>query len=401
MYPRRQLAAYSPLSAGDLIGAVRASVAHAHEVERARALVTHAFQADTALLVDSGRSALQLAISIASRKLGGATAVGLPAFQCFEVASAAVGANCSIAFYDIDPHSLGPDLESLESLLRAGVRVVVIAPLYGVPVDWEQVQTLADRYGAIAIEDAAQAHGASWRGRVLGSLGALSVVSFGRGKGWTGCGGGALCARGDFAREVSQAETGLARASVGNDFRVALLATAQWAAGRPALYGIPAGIPALGLGETRYHDPTAPAEMSSYSAGVLIRTQAAATLEGDARLASGAYWRASLPPELLAGVPIVAEAGTAGYLRFPLRVSAQAYDSATSPIAQSMGVARSYPVALNTLDPVRPRLQQPAMQVAGAELLARTLVTLPTHSLVSQSDRRLILDLCAEWVDSK
>ena len=76
--------------------------------------------------------------------------------------------------------------ESLERALKRGAGVVVVAPLCGIPVDWDRVGRCLAPYGALAVEDAAQGHGAEWRGLPLGGLGTLSVLSFARGKGWTG-----------------------------------------------------------------------------------------------------------------------------------------------------------------------------------------------------------------------
>jgi hypothetical protein len=98
-------------------------------------------------------------------------------------------------------------LQSLERLLQRGARVVVVASLYGFPVDWDAVAGVLAPYGAIAIEDAAQGDHAAWRGRPLGSVGPISVLSFGRGKGWTGGGGGARwVGNSSVARNTGDAE---------------------------------------------------------------------------------------------------------------------------------------------------------------------------------------------------
>jgi dTDP-4-amino-4,6-dideoxygalactose transaminase len=152
------------------------------------------YSADHALLCGSGTQALQIAITLAMRQVGDST-VALPAFTCFDVATAAVGARAKIRFFDLDPSTLSPDLSSLEAALARGTRIVVVSHLYGFPVDWDALADLLARYGAIAVEDAAQGDHADWRGRILGSLGPISVLSFGRGKGWTGGSGGAVLVR--------------------------------------------------------------------------------------------------------------------------------------------------------------------------------------------------------------
>ena len=76
--------------------------------------------------------------------------------------------------------------DSVRRALQQGARVIVVSPLYGLPIEWEELSRLASEFGAEIIEDAAQGHGAAWRGRPLGTLGQISILSFGRGKGWTG-----------------------------------------------------------------------------------------------------------------------------------------------------------------------------------------------------------------------
>ena len=169
--------------------------------------------------------------------------------------------------YDVDPGTLSPDLDSLTAALTAGARLVVVTSLYGVPVQWRAVLECAAAVGAAVIEDAAQGFGASWLGRPLGSLGAVSVLSFGRGKGWTGGRGGALLARG---RAPPSAANGNG-AGLWREVEVLALAAAQWAFARPAAYGLPAALPWLGLGETRYRDPVAPRPLPRAAAGLLLR----------------------------------------------------------------------------------------------------------------------------------
>jgi dTDP-4-amino-4,6-dideoxygalactose transaminase len=260
MWPRHQLAAYSPIPASAVAHATTHGLGLASDDRGPLAeLLRRDYAAARVALSGSGTQALQLAIALAMRRAGPTTTVALPSFSCFDVASAAVGANARVACYDIDPGTLAPDLESLERVLRNGAGVAVIAPLYGIPVPWNDVEALASQHGAILIEDVAQGHGAAWRGRALGMLASISTLSFGRGKGWTGGEGGALLLRGDMA----DAELGsIQLPSVAREARTVMALAVQWALGRPALYGIPRSIPGLGLGETQYHPPVGPRSMT-------------------------------------------------------------------------------------------------------------------------------------------
>ncbi|PYO35203.1 MAG: hypothetical protein DMD74_08210 [Gemmatimonadetes bacterium] len=97
-------------------------------------LLVREFAAEHVRLLASGTQALQVALIEAARDLRGDVIAALPAFTCFDVATAAVGAGVRIALYDVDPGTLSPDLDSLTAALTAGARLVVVTSLYGVPV---------------------------------------------------------------------------------------------------------------------------------------------------------------------------------------------------------------------------------------------------------------------------
>jgi dTDP-4-amino-4,6-dideoxygalactose transaminase len=353
-----------------------------------RALVRVLYQADDAVLVGSGTQALTLALRAAATTPGGPQVVALPAYACYDVATAAVAVNARIALYDVDPATLAPDLASLTATLAEGARIVVVAPLYGMPVDWDAIEQCVAAFGALAIEDAAQGHGACWRGRPLGSLGRLSVLSFSRGKGWTAGRGGALLVRGDVpVVDGTPPECG----SMG-ELTVALTALAQSALGRPETYGLPAAIPWLHLGETRYREPEEPHAMSRTAAALLERTLPLATREAEARRTNAAALLGGLGSRSEARPITPPAGGTAGFLRLPLRLARGLDALADRARARRVGVAAGYPSTLAALPPVRQRLVR-AGGWPGAEDLVRQLVTLPTHSLVSAADRESLLRL--------
>src|SRR5690625_4804934 len=247
------------------------------------------------VLTGSGTDALQRAIVCACQRIGRGAVAAIPAYGCYDIATAAIGAEVRFFLYDIDPVTLGPDLDSLGSAIAAGASVIVVAPLYGVPVEWGEIVALVSRVGGVIVEDAAQAHGASWQGFPLGSLGDYSVLSFGRGKGWSGGGrGGTLLSRGPAADAIdSEGYDDI----VGPGWTTIVLAFVQWLLGRPPWYGIPASIPYLGLGETQYRDPTPSCGMQTASAVLLRMTASPAD-----RYARGRRDRAN---ELLQRLPLV------------------------------------------------------------------------------------------------
>lgn len=388
MHPplRHQLPAYSPvpLSAG-----ARAAAAWLRRAADRRPALLAALAAEHGaaggILCGSGTQALQRALE-ASAGPGGTAA--LPAFACYDLAAAAVGAGVRVALYDVDPETLGPDPDSLRRALSAGARAVVLAPLFGVASGWEDAMETARRAGAATVVDAAQGHGASWGGRSLAGWGDLAVLSFGRGKGWTGGGGGALLWRGAGRRSAEPPGAGL-RAEAA----VLAAVAAQWALGRPGLYGLPRALPGLSLGETVYHPPRAPVRLARASASVLELTRVRADDEARARRDNAAALL-----ERLVDAPGVSTirpdvACTPGYLRLPLRLAGGMARLADPARALRLGIAPSYPRPLCDLHELAPLLVDGGRRCPGAASLARELVTLPTHSRVTPADRAEIVRL--------
>ena len=385
----RQPPVYSPLPLRAILGAVRETyIDRTDPIPAARALVRHVYSADVAYLLDSGTAALQLALRMAARMLGKPLRVALPAYGCYAIASAAVGAGADIALYDVDPRTLGPDLDSLAATLAAGARVVVAAPLCGVPLPWTELTACANAFGAIVVEDAAQGHGASLDGVPLGAIGPMSTLSFGRGKGWTGVQGGALLLRGadlPIPPTIRRASEAMGALGVG------LRGVAQSAFGRARWYGLPAAIPWLGLGETRYRSPVTPQRMHAVAAGVITRTFPFASREARQRRDVAADLLRRLPTNSRIR-PIIPAAGVAGYLRLPVSLARGMAGFGDPGRAERLGFAPGYPAILASLEPVRQRLFGPAIRWPGAVELTRRLVTLPTHSLLTLRDRDALLE---------
>ncbi len=81
-----------------------------------------------------------------------------------------------------DPRTYNLDPERVESAVTANTRAILPVHLYGQPADMDALMLIAQRYNLIVIEDAAQAHGARYKGRVCGALGHAAGFSFYPGK---------------------------------------------------------------------------------------------------------------------------------------------------------------------------------------------------------------------------
>ena len=378
--PRHLPPAYSPVS----FGAIAAATVFGRKASRAtlELALCRRFDAEHVTLTGSGTQALQLAITIATE---GGHAVALPAYSCFDLVSAVVGAGAPVCFYDVDPRTLTPAFDSLEQCLTQGARAVVAGNLYGFPLPWDELRRIAAPHGAILIEDAAQGLGSSLDGTAAGLAGDLTILSFGRGKGWTGGGGGALLVGGGLRPDAAPLD------AAGGRTRPSLVSTAAWLLGRPALYRFPASVPQLGLGQTIYHDPVPPSTISVFSADLATRTEDAAFEVMPERRKCANRWsdaiRAADPSEQ--NIRLCAPLGaleSASCLRLPVRLMNPSSSEDHWKKLRRFGVESGYPRALPELDQVKPLVTNSDERFPGAETLASELVTLPTHHWVRDAD---------------
>ncbi len=349
------------------------------------------FGVDASLLLDSGTSALRLALESIVAAAPSPLKVALPAYGCYDLATSAIGARAEVVFYDLDPGSLGPDWLSLEATLTAGARAIVLVHQYGVPADIDRARALCDAHGAVFIEDAAQGTGAWWGDRRLGAHGDLGILSFGRGKGMTAGGGGALLARGRRGTDLLEGVRGHSAAGargLGGWVRLA----AQALLSHPLVYRVPARLPWLGLGETPYHKPWTPRTIDTAQAAAVEAAAGLADREAEGRRRAATRLGELLQNRLGIGLvqPPSGDGIQPGWLRFPVLLDASHRGRVGSTRSNRLGVIGGYPATL-------PRLPEWTSRATGewpgAARLAAELVTLPTHRWVRDADRTEIVRL--------
>jgi dTDP-4-amino-4,6-dideoxygalactose transaminase len=103
------------------------------------------------------------------------------------------------AFVDVDPATHTMDPSKLEAAITPRTKVVLPVHLYGHPADATAIGEIAGRHGLPVLEDAAQAHGAEWRGRRAGSLGHAACFSFYPTKNLGACGDAGMVTSSDEA----------------------------------------------------------------------------------------------------------------------------------------------------------------------------------------------------------
>jgi perosamine synthetase len=128
------------------------------------------------IAVSNGSAALDVAV--AALGLGKGDEVILPAFTIISCAASVVRAGATPVLVDSDPDTWNMNAAEVEKKITARTRAIMVVHIYGLPVDMTPIMEIANRRRLKVIEDAAEMHGQSYRGRPCGSFGELSVFSF-------------------------------------------------------------------------------------------------------------------------------------------------------------------------------------------------------------------------------
>lgn len=128
------------------------------------------------IALNSGTSALHLALLAAG--VGPGDEVITVPFTFVASVAAVLYAGARPVLVDIDRRTFTMDPGAIEAAITAHTKAVLPVHLYGQPADMDPIMEVARRHGLVVIEDAAQAHGAQYKGRPIGSAGDIACFSF-------------------------------------------------------------------------------------------------------------------------------------------------------------------------------------------------------------------------------
>ena len=130
--------------------------------------------------LSNGTAALQLALAALGIRTGDEVILPANTFVATVEAIEAVGA--TPVYIDVSPSTLLMTAAAVEAAITPRTAAVIAVHLYGQPVDMDAISRVASKAGIAVIEDAAQAHGATWNGRRAGGLSTIGCFSFYPGK---------------------------------------------------------------------------------------------------------------------------------------------------------------------------------------------------------------------------
>ena len=150
------------------------------EVEAFEAAFAAYSRAEHAIGVASGTAALHLALLACG--VGPGHEVITTPHTFIATAEAIAHAGARPVFVDIDPRAYTLDPAAIEAAITERTRAIIPVHLYGQPADMDPILKVARQHGLRVIEDAAQAHGAEYKGGRVGALGDVACFSFYPGK---------------------------------------------------------------------------------------------------------------------------------------------------------------------------------------------------------------------------
>jgi len=133
-------------------------------------------EAEHGVGVDSGTSALELALRAAGIGQGDEVITAANTFMATALAISYTGAEPVLV--DVDPSTYTIDPAAAERAVTEQTKAIIPVHLYGQAADMDSIMQIAGRHGLVVVEDACQAHGARYQGRRVGSLGHAAAFSF-------------------------------------------------------------------------------------------------------------------------------------------------------------------------------------------------------------------------------
>ena len=365
------------------------------EVRRA---VREKFGVRHSVLTSTGRAGMTMLMRALSGLAPDRPEVVVPSYTCYSVAASIVKAGLRPRIVDIDPTTLDYSPDELRLVDFRRVLAIVATNLYGLPNDLPALARMAREHGVFLVDDAAQSMGASIGGRLCGTWGDVGLFSLDKGKNVSAIDGGIVIANDDrigaalesAAAELTAPSTSEAVADVAKAAIYSVML-------RPWLYWIPNRIPQLGLGQTVFttefamHRPSRPLTALASRMVPRLESFTRARVENATALLDG-----------LRAVPgvrtVVPRPGsTPVYLRLPILVDDEQGRQRTIDALREAGIGAtaSYPASLADVPALQPHLADGAVRASGGRMVARQIVTLPTHAFVTPADRARTLETIA------
>lgn len=309
----------------------------------------HFVEGRETVAVNSGTSGQHLGLLAAG--IGAGDEVIVPSFTFAATGNSVALTGATPVFVDIEPEYFTLSPESVRAAITPRTKGIMPVHLYGHPFLVDGIEAIAQEHGLAIFEDAAQAHGASWGGRPVGTLGAFAMFSLYPTKNMTsGEGGMVTCEAGPIARNIrllrnQGMETQYANEVIGFNTRM-----------------------------TDIHAAIGRVQLTKVDAWTKQRQRNAAVLNAGFEGNPGVV------------VPQVAEQATHVYHQYTVRLDGAERDRIRSALKDEYGIGSGvyYPIPNHRL----PSLEKyaPGLELPETERAAREVLSLPVHPSLTEGD---------------
>jgi dTDP-4-amino-4,6-dideoxygalactose transaminase len=128
--------------------------------------------------VGCGNGTDALEIILKSLNIGRGDEVIVPALTWISTAEAVTNIGAEPVFADVNPDTYTIDYKKIEQKITKNTKAIIPVHLYGCPADMKEIESIASKHGIYVVEDCAQAHGAEYKGKKVGTFGIASAFSF-------------------------------------------------------------------------------------------------------------------------------------------------------------------------------------------------------------------------------
>ena len=336
----------------------------------------------------SGRAGLSVILK-ALHKLSDRREVIIPAYTCFSVPSAIARVGLKITPCDIEPTTLDFSLSKLQRLVTEETLAIIPVHLFGLSSRIDEVLKIAKGCGACTISDVAQAMGARLHNQPLGGFGDVALFSLGRGKNITALQGGIIATNSDlYAQAIQEEMDGLDPITFKKRLLIHLSLWLYSIFLRPQLYWLPNSLPFLELGLSKFsldYEVSSFYKFLSYIALSQLRNLDAVNRM---RREKADYLIKGLKDLPYLFIPSPISGSSPCYLRLPVLIAEpdlreEIYRELTQ---KGIGVSKMYPASIDEIPEVEPYLSEKTKPCLSAQRVAKEILTLPTHTLVTKKD---------------
>lgn len=131
---------------------------------------------DYGVAVSNGSAALDIAVQ--ALNIGPGDEVIMPAFTIISPAQSVVKAGAVPVLVDCEQDTWNINVNLIEERITPKTKAIIVVHIYGLPVDMDAIMAIAKKHNLKIIEDAAEMHGQTYKGKMCGSFGDLSIFSF-------------------------------------------------------------------------------------------------------------------------------------------------------------------------------------------------------------------------------